>query len=437
MTYFEVQCDGIVGPTHHYGGLSHGNVASAGNAQTASYPRKAALQGLEKMALVHSLGCKQVVIPPHVRPNRMLLKLCGFDGDLQDRLDAAYEQAPEVLSECYSSAHMWVANMATVSPAVDAQNGILHLTPANLASTLHRAQEAEQNYTLLKIMFGDAARVHKPLPACVSLTDEGAANHMRFCGKHGDAGVEVFVYGKEAANADAPSPSKYPARQTYESVKMLARSHHLADERTVFIQQTPEAIDAGVFHNDVIAMSNENLLIHHEKAFLDSDAKISEINDKLGDISLNVVMISEDALPLADAVSSYFFNSQILSLPDGTMAIIAPAECKENSAAYKAMEALCDAKDNPISIIYYRDLRESMKNGGGPACLRLRVAMNEQGWQQMLPSVKYSEALHKQIENIINEAYLEKITFDDLRNAVFFKHSEQTTQKLYNLLLNH
>ncbi len=437
MTYFEVQCDGIVGPTHHYGGLSHGNVASAGNAQTASYPRKAALQGLEKMALVHSLGCKQLVIPPHIRPSRMLLKLCGFDGDLQGRLDAAYEQAPDILSACYSSAHMWVANMATVSPAVDAQNGILHLTPANLASTLHRAQEAEQNYTLLKTMFGDAARVHKPLPACVSLTDEGAANHMRFCGAHGETGVEVFVYGKEAANADAPAPSKYPARQTYESVRMLARSHHLSDDRIVFIQQTPEAIDAGVFHNDVIAMSNETLLIHHEKAFLDSDAKISEINEKLDNASLNVMTIREDALPLADAVSSYFFNSQILSLADGTMAIIAPAECKENATAHQAMEALRDANDSPISTIYYSDLRESMRNGGGPACLRLRVAMDEQGWQQILPSVKYSEGLHRKLEGIINEVYLEKITFDDLRNAVFFKHCEKTTQKIVSLLLNH
>ena len=436
MSYTEIQCDGLIGPSHHYGGLSHGNVASTGNAKALSHPKKAALQGLEKMALVSSLGCKQIVMPPHIRPNRMLLKLCGFDGDLQDRLDAAYEQAPEILSACYSSAHMWVANMATVSPAPDTNNDILHLTPANLASTLHRSQEAHVNYDVLQHIFGDSARVHKPLPACTTLTDEGAANHMRLCANHGEAGVEVFVYGKETSNADAPQPLHYPARQTYESVTMLARSHHISDERAVFIQQTSEAIDAGVFHNDVIAMSNENLLIHHEKAFIDSDTKIAEINDKLQGAALNAIVISEKDLPLKEAVSSYFFNSQLVSLPDGSMAMIAPKECQENPHAHAAMEALRDTKDNPISVVYYRDLRESMRNGGGPACLRLRVVMDDSGWQRLLPSVKYDETLHRKLEKLINDAYLESVSFDNLRNAVFFKHCEQTTQKMYNLLLN-
>ena len=125
-----------------------------------------------------------------------------------------------------------------------------------------------------------------------------------------------------------------------------------------------------------------------------------------------------------------------MSLPDGSMAIIAPAECKENPAAYRAMESLRAANDNPISEIYYRDLRESMKNGGGPACLRLRVVMDEAGWGAVLPSVKYNDALHNELEAVIQREYPEDVTFTNLRDVAFFGQIEKTTVHLQNLLLH-
>ena len=45
----EINFDGLVGPSHNYAGLSPGNLASARNAGAISYPRAAALQGIEKM----------------------------------------------------------------------------------------------------------------------------------------------------------------------------------------------------------------------------------------------------------------------------------------------------------------------------------------------------------------------------------------------------
>jgi succinylarginine dihydrolase len=49
MNAHEVNFDGIVGPTHNYAGLSYGNVASMKHKLSASNPRRAALEGLEKM----------------------------------------------------------------------------------------------------------------------------------------------------------------------------------------------------------------------------------------------------------------------------------------------------------------------------------------------------------------------------------------------------
>jgi len=63
-TGLELQLDGLVGPTHHFGGLSVGNLASMRHAGWQSRPRQAALQGLAKMRQVLALGVPQAVLPP-------------------------------------------------------------------------------------------------------------------------------------------------------------------------------------------------------------------------------------------------------------------------------------------------------------------------------------------------------------------------------------
>jgi succinylarginine dihydrolase len=415
----EVQCDGLVGPTHNYAGLSHGNIASETHAASVSNPRKAALQGLEKMRYVASRGIPQVILPPHPRPNLSLLEALGFHGTLADMLQSAAEQYPLALAQAYSAAHMWTANAATVSPSPDSQDSKLHVTVANLASTVHRQQEASYNRRLLATIFSNAAYIHEALPACVPLTDEGAANHMRLCASHGDAGVEVFVYGQIAGDCDKPRPQRYPARQTLQSVQALARKHRLTEERVVFVQQQPKAIDDGVFHNDVIAMSNETLLIYHEAAFVEEQAFLDELRGKLQPVELQAIRITEEELPLEQAVKSYFFNSQLLSLPEGGMAIIAPRECEEITQANAALDRLVAKNDCPVQEVKYLDVRESMKNGGGPACLRLRVVMSDTEFARINPSFLYSEALHERLEHWVKEHYREKVTMQDLQDPKF------------------
>ena len=68
MSAFEVNFDGLVGPTHNYSGLAEGNVAARKNALTDSNPREAALQGLAKMKHLSDLGIMQGILPPQDRP---------------------------------------------------------------------------------------------------------------------------------------------------------------------------------------------------------------------------------------------------------------------------------------------------------------------------------------------------------------------------------
>ena len=166
MKAYEVNFDGIVGPTHNYSGLSYGNVASMQNIQTVSNPKEAALQGLEKMKYLADLGLKQAVLPPHERPLISTLKLLGFAGKESDILAAAEAKEPLLLSACSSAAAMWTANAAAISPSADSIDRHVHFTPANLSAKFHRSIEAEFTSQVLKAVFKDPIyfRHHPCLP---------------------------------------------------------------------------------------------------------------------------------------------------------------------------------------------------------------------------------------------------------------------------------
>ena len=348
----EINFDGIIGPSHNYAGLSLGNLASTRNAGQVSQPRAAALQGIDKMRANLALGLAQGLFLPHPRPNRSWLAELG----------ATFEQAePALAANAMSASAMWAANAATVSPAPDASDGRCHLTVANLRTMPHRSHEWPATLAQLKLAFGsDRFSVHAPVPPAFG--DEGAANHMRLTPAHGDPGVEVFVYGV--------SSGAFPARQHIEASKAIARSHALDAERTILAQQSEEAIAAGAFHNDVVAVANERVLFAHEKAFADRDSLIGRLERLVP--GFEYVEVADAEVSLEDAIRSYLFNAQLVSLPDGEMTLIAPTECRETPSVGRWIERHL-AGNGPIRRVEIVDVRQSMANGGGPACLRLRV----------------------------------------------------------------
>jgi succinylarginine dihydrolase len=176
MSTREFNFDGLIGPTHNFAGLAFGNVASARHQNQPSQPRAAALQGLRKMKLLASLGVGQCVLPPLRRPRVELLRELGFAGaDDAAVIKSAFQESPFLVAASFSAASMWAANAATVSPSADTSDQRLHLTPANLTSTLHRSVEGPSTMRLLRSIFSDSRefQVHPPLPAANSLNDEG------------------------------------------------------------------------------------------------------------------------------------------------------------------------------------------------------------------------------------------------------------------------
>jgi succinylarginine dihydrolase len=312
---------------------------------------------------------------------------------------------------------MWTANAATVSPSADTFDGRVHFTAANLNNKLHRAVEHEQATRSLRAIFADERHfaVHGALPATPAFGDEGAANHTRLCASHGSTGVELFVYGRVEFDPSAPSPKKYPARQTLEASQAIARLHGLDGARTVFAAQNPDVIDQGVFHNDVIAVGNGNVLFYHEQAFADEASVLEQLRVALAGTGAVLAPVRVDAgqVPVADAVASYLFNSQLLSKPDGRMALVVPHECAENAAVARYLEQMVGG-GGPIDELIDFDLRQSMRNGGGPACLRLRVALTDAQAAAMHQGVVMNEALYGVLVSWVDKYYRDRIEPKDL-----------------------
>ncbi|MGS0690400.1 N-succinylarginine dihydrolase [Shewanella sp. 30m-9] len=435
MKHFEANFDGLVGPTHNYAGLSFGNVASLNNAAATSSPKDAAKQGLKKAKALADLGLVQGMLAPQERPDLHTLRRIGFTGTDAAILSKAAKDAPALLRACCSASSMWTANAATVSPSADTHDGKLHFTPANLVDKLHRSIEPITTGNILQATFNDSRyfKHHQHLPEHASFGDEGAANHTRLCDEYGHAGVELFVYGQEATNPSAPRPQKFPARQTLEASQAVARLHQLDDDGTVYIQQNPDVIDQGVFHNDVIAVGNQNVLFYHEQAFLNTQQKLTEIKRKFGDSALHFVEVPTSKVAIQDAVKSYLFNTQVVTLPSGEMAIIAPTNCQENPAVFAYLNELVTL-DTPIKQVLYFDVKQSMQNGGGPACLRLRVAMNQDEVAAVNQHTLMNDGLFTRLNQWVDKHYRDRLLVEDLADPQLIIESRTALDELTQIM---
>ena len=417
MTAREFNFDGLVGPSHNYAGLSFGNVASFNNVKSVSNPKEAALQGLAKMRALASRGFAQALLPPQDRPNFKLLRSVGFGGSDAEVIARAQREAPAILACAYSASPMWTANAGTVSPSADTADGRAHFTVANLNNKLHRSYEHTQTARALRAIFKDERHfaVHDALPPTPAFGDEGAANHTRLCASHGAPGIEMFAYGRVEFDPDAPSPKRFPARQTLEASQAVARLHGLEQRRTVYVQQDPDTIDQGVFHNDVIAVGNGNVLFYHQNAFADEAGVLDKLRRAMAaaGAELSPVRVDAGEVSVADAVSSYLFNSQLLSKPNGKMALVVPQECSENQAVARYLQGLAGS-GGPIDELISFDLRQSMRNGGGPACLRLRVALTDAESAAMHQGVVMTEALYARLVAWVDKHYRDRLAPDDL-----------------------
>ncbi len=432
MQFHEVNFDGLPGPTHNFAGLGQGNLASTQHAGQRSWPRRAALQSIEKMRLMLKLGLKQGILPPHPRPAIHLLRRLGFHGQDADVVASAAKHDLRLLHAVYSSSAMWVANAATITPSPDSNDGRLHFTPANLSSQFHRSIEARYSARLLKSIFTDPEYFvhHKPLPA--AMPDEGAANHTRLGPDYKTSSHHLFVYGRSAFDTQTSS-NQFLSRQSLEATRAIARQHGLDSTRTVFAKQTSIAIDSGVFHNDVIAVGNRNLLLVHQHAYEQQADLLRGLGEAM-DGSLRVIEVPASRVTLERAVHSYMFNSQLVSPPHNpeSQVMIAPSECEHDTVVHNYLDEL--KQSGQLDSVHYMDLRQSMSNGGGPACLRLRVVLDNAQVTSLSGRVMVTEVLLDEIADWVANHYREHLDPGDLRDPLLVEESHSTLQGLYNIL---
>ncbi len=405
----EINFDGLIGPSHNYAGLSPGNLAATRNAGAVAHPRAAALQGIAKMRATLDLGLTQGILLPHRRPDRLWLGSLATD----------LATAPDHLrAQAMSASAMWAANAASVSPAADTADGICHLTVANLMTMPHRSHEARETLRQLIVAFADPAfRIHGPVPA--PFGDEGAANHMRLCAAHDEAGVEIFVYGV----AGGP----FPARQHREASEAVARAHRLDPRRVLFVEQSEAAIAAGAFHNDVVAVANARVLFAHEHAFADKDRFYADLVRIMPGVE--IVEVPADRVSLADAISSYLFNAQLVTTRDGPTLVL-PEEARENAAVWRWLQEHV-AGNGPIRRLEIVDVRESMANGGGPACLRLRVVCDP---ATVDPRFLVDHARLDRIAAVVAAQWPEAIAPQEIGNAALVADIERARATLLETL---
>ena len=428
----EANADGLIGPTHSYAGLSPGNLASSLNRGEASNPRAAVLQGLDKMKALADLGLPQFVLPPHERPDIPFLRTLGFAGSDAQVLERAWKDAPAFAAAACSASPMWAANAATVTPSADARDGRVHFTPANLITNLHRSLEHRQTKRALDALFPDMARfaVHDALPSVAHLADEGAANHVRLCADHGAPGVNLLVWGREAFE---PWDGAFPARQTREASEAVVRRHEASG--VVLAQQSKAAIAGGTFHNDVVCVGALETLFFHDLAFEDTAGTQDAIRRAAEGLFEPIfVEVSSADLPLADAISSYLFNSMLIRIPgEDRLTLICPTETRDNPKSHAVAQGLA-ASNGPIGAVRYVDVRQSMRNGGGPACLRLRVVLTEPELAATNPAMRLTDALHADLSTWANRWYRDELRPADLADPALLDESRGALDELTTIL---
>lgn len=438
MQSFEINFDGLVGLTHNYSGLAFGNVASLKNVKQKSHPKKAALQGLEKMKTLFDLGFYQAVLPPQQRPYIPLLKQLGFSGSDQKILEDAFQKAPQLVFNFSSAASMWTANAATMTPSQDTQDHRVHITPANLQNKLHRSLEAPFTERVLKKIFSNENffKIHSALPSRPEFGDEGAANHTRFCNDYQSKGLHFFVYGQSTFDHKKPKPQNFPARQTLESCEALIRLHQIPQEQTFCVLQNPQMVDAGVFHNDVISVGNRKTFFYYDKAFYETNRVIENLQKRFSNLtgqSLETICVASQDIPIEDVVQSYLFNTQLLWQNDHHI-LIAPIECQEYPRVKAYLDNLITSGNHSIQKVLYFDLRESMQNGGGPACLRQRIVLNEKEYKASHQDIYLNQELYENLKNWINRHYRDDLLPQDLGDPKLLEENYTALDELTHIL---
>jgi len=374
-------------------------------------------------------GIPQGFFLPHERPNLNTLRALGFGGTDEEVINRAAKLNPALLKNVYSASSMWTANAATFSPSIDSYDQNIHITPANLNTMFHRSIEPRFTKIQLELMFGGVAQVHDPIKNISGYGDEGAANHLRISAQHLKPGFQIFVYGSSGFELQ----QGIIARQAEEISQAVSTQHQLDPDRVLFLKQNEQAINSGSFHNDIVSLANEEVFIFHQEAFADR-VELERVLHHLKDHVKGfhpIEILSED-IALDDLVSSYLLNSQLITVKNNEMMILLPEEVQNHLNCMRWLEEI--KSSSPIKHIEFVDIRQSMMNGGGPACLRFKTVVNSDEFDQVNEKFLLSPKKLMDLRALVSKHYRDKLNPEDLLDIKLMQESLTFLDELTQLL---
>lgn len=115
------------------------------------------------------------------------------------------------------------------------------------------------------------------------------------------------------------------------------------------------------------------------------------------------------------------------------MTIVAPTEARDSRACRRFLERVV-AEDNPVRSIHYIDVNASMDNGGGPACLRLRIPLTERERSAIRGRIFFDAALGAELEAWVERHYRDRLEARDLADPSLLDEVRMALDELTRLL---
>ena len=118
---------------------------------------------------------------------------------------------------------------------------------------------------------------------------------------------------------------------------------------------------------------------------------------------------------------------------DSKDSLICPTETRDNPRSHAVAQAIA-ASNGPIGKVEYVDVRQSMRNGGGPACLRLRVVLTEDELAATNPEMRLTDGLHGALSIWAMRWYRDRLAPADLADPALLDETRGALDELTGFL---
>jgi succinylarginine dihydrolase len=184
-----------------------------------------------------------------------------------------------------------------------------------------------------------------------------------------------------------------------------------------------------------VCVGAADTLFFHEAAFEDTAGTLAALSAAAeGLFDFKPVMVPAADVPLEDAIRSYLFNSQLLVFPgESRLVLVAPTEAQDTKSTREYCERLVSS-NGPIGRVEYVDVRQSMRNGGGPACLRLRVVMTGAERTACHQGVLMTEEKIDALQDMVRKTYRDRLAPGDLADPALADECRLARESLLRVL---